>query len=352
MTDSVIDATPGKQRSDDDYVLEVHGLNVHYITAKASVPACVDVDLKVRRNSVMGICGESGSGKSTLIQAIARLQRPPALTVGGSAILRPRDHSAVDLIGMDEKELRKIRWSSMSVVFQSAMDALSPVHRLSAQFTDAIQAHERVSKQEALRRAGDLVEMVGIKRDRLHAYPFEMSGGMRQRASIALALACGPDLVIMDEPTTAVDVVMQRQILGQILALQRELGFAVIFITHDLSLLLEFANDVSVMYGGRLVEIGSAQEIYAAPLHPYSRGLRDSFPPLLGERTKILGMPGSPPNMVHPPSGCTFHPRCPEVRPECSERIPHLDAIGDREVACWFPLASPSSTPSEVTLDV
>ncbi|NQX30008.1 ABC transporter ATP-binding protein [Microbacteriaceae bacterium VKM Ac-2854] len=320
--------------SDPFELLRIEHLDVQYITESASVPACLDVNLTVRADSILGIAGESGSGKSTLIAAITRLQRPPAVTTNGRVLLR-RPEGYVDLVRLTEKQLRPLRWSAVSTVFQSAMDALNPVRRLGAQFVDVMRAHDRsLSHAAAMRRAAELVEMVGIRGTRLSAYPHEMSGGMRQRASIALSLACNPDLVIMDEPTTAVDVVMQRQILGQILKLKEQFHFAVIFVTHDLSLLLEFADDVAVMYGGRVVEVGPASAIYRNPLHPYSAGLRDSFPPLQGARQKILGIPGSPPDPRNPPPGCPYAPRCPKVFAACTLERPELLPHGERRVAC------------------
>ncbi len=319
----------------NENILEVKSLDVQYITEKASIPACLDVNLDVKANSIVGIAGESGSGKSTLLAAILRIQRLPAVTTNGQVLLR-RPEGFVDLVTMTEDKIRPLRWTSMSTVFQSAMDSLSPVTRLGKQFVDVLRSHDgTMSRKAAMQRAGELVEMVGISSARLSAFPFEMSGGQRQRASIALALACNPDLVVMDEPTTAVDVVMQRQILGQILKLKAQLGFAVIFVTHDLSLLLEFADSVAVMYGGRIVEFGPASDIYRDPLHPYSQGLRDSFPPLQGVRQKLVGIPGSPPDPRHPLPGCPYAPRCPKRFDDCDHIRPELLTDSDgRQVAC------------------
>jgi peptide/nickel transport system ATP-binding protein len=202
------------------------------------------------------------------------------------------------------------------MVFQSAMNALNPVMRVGDQFVDAMQAHERISKKAALARAGDLLEVVGIDRRRLRAYPHELSGGMRQRVIIGIALALEPELVIMDEPTTALDVVVQREILQQIQDLQRELGFAVLFITHDLSLLIEIAHRIAIMYAGEIVEAAPAATLHGHPLHPYTTGLMSSFPPLTGPLERMTGIPGAPPDLSAPPAGCRFHERCPHCRPE------------------------------------
>ena len=316
-------------------VLEVDGLDVEYVTGDVPVRACVDVSFSLRRGEILGVAGESGSGKSTLITALTRLQRPPAVTTGGKILFHPRDGAPVDLVSLSDRQLRKLRWTSLSIVLQSAMDALNPVARLGAQFVDVLRAHEPgLSKQAARERAVELLGMVGISADRVRSYPHELSGGMRQRATIALALACAPELVVMDEPTTAVDVVMQRQILAQVLRLREELGFAVVFVTHDLSLLLELADRIAIMYAGRVVEIGTAESIYRAPRHPYTRGLRDSFPPLSAPLRTLSGIPGSPPDLRRPPGGCAFHPRCPDRFAGCDEHRPELTTVDDGQVAC------------------
>jgi peptide/nickel transport system ATP-binding protein len=317
----------------DGAVLRVEGLSVEY---GGQVRACVDVSFTLRRGEILGVAGESGSGKSTLITALTRLQRPPAVTTAGRILYHGRDGGPpVDLVTLDAGRLRALRWTSVSIVLQSAMDALNPVMRLGAQFADTLRAHDRrMSKKEAWRRAAELLAMVGISADRARGYPHELSGGMRQRAAIALALACRPDLVVMDEPTTAVDVVMQRQILAQVLRLRGELGFAVVFVTHDLSLLLEVADRIAIMYAGRIVEIGTARALYTDPKHPYTRGLRDSFPPLHAPLRPLTGIPGSPPDLRRPPPGCAFHPRCPKRIDGCQHTTPELLAVGGHEVAC------------------
>ncbi|TDD03824.1 ABC transporter ATP-binding protein [Nonomuraea deserti] len=322
-------ATPAAHRA----VLRVDGLSVEYA---GEVRACVDVSFTLRRGEILGVAGESGSGKSTLITALTRLQRPPAVTTAGRILYHGRDGGPpVDLVTLDDKALRDLRWTSLSIVLQSAMDALNPVLRLGAQFADALRAHDRrMSKKEAWQRAAELLAMVGISADRVRGYPHQLSGGMRQRAAIALALACRPDLVVMDEPTTAVDVVMQRQILSQVLRLRDELGFAVVFVTHDLSLLLEVADRIAIMYAGRIVEIGTARALYTGPKHPYTQGLRDSFPPLHAPLRPLSGIPGSPPDLRRPPPGCAFHPRCPERFDGCDRILPELVPAAGHEVAC------------------
>jgi peptide/nickel transport system ATP-binding protein len=287
-------------------LIELERLVVDYVLPDAPVRAVDGIDLRIEPGEIVGLAGESGCGKSTTAQAVMQILRPPAQVTSGRIRFRGQD-----LTGLREEELRQFRWRNVSMVFQSAMSALNPVLRVGDQFVDMMKAHERVSKSDALARAGDLLELVGIDRRRVRAYPHELSGGMRQRTIIAMALALEPELVIMDEPTTALDVVVQREILQQIQDLQRRLGFAVLFITHDLSLLLEFADRIAIMYAGEVVETTAAETLFRNPLHPYTVGLMRSFPPLTGPIERMTGIPGTPPDLAAPPSGCRFHPRCP-----------------------------------------
>ena len=229
---------------------------------------------------------------------------------GGEILFRGEN-----LLAKSREELRQYRWRNVSMVFQSAMNALNPVLRVGDQFVDMMRAHERISKKQSLVRAGSLLEMVGIDPTRVRSYPHELSGGMRQRVIIAMALALSPELVILDEPTTALDVVVQREILQQFEALKRELDFAVLFITHDLSLLVEFADRIGIMYAGEIVETAAARDLFAEAKHPYTQGLLSSFPPLTGPLVRMTGIPGMPPDLADPPSGCRFHPRCPHCVP-------------------------------------
>lgn len=330
--------------TESDVLLDVRDLTVEYVGESRSVIACNEISLQLKRGEILGVAGESGSGKSTLITALTKLQRPPAATTGGQIRLR-RDGGFIDLVPLADKQLRSLRWNTVSIVLQSSMDALNPVMRLGRQFADVLREHERgINDTEIENRTRELLSMVGIPGDRMRSYPHELSGGMRQRSMIALALACNPELVVMDEPTTAVDVVMQRQIIGQILRLRKELGFAVIFVTHDLSLLLELADRIAIMYAGRIVEIGSAADIYAEPRHPYTQGLRDSFPPLHATLERLTGIPGSPPDLAALPSGCAFHPRCGQRFAPCDSRRPELLPVGEQLAACL--LHDPDSAPS------
>jgi len=283
-------------------LLEVRGLTVEYGRARA-----VDgIDLDIREGEILGLAGESGCGKTTVANALMQILRPPGRIAGGSIAF-----GGEDLVGKSDEELRQFRWRNVSMVFQSAMNALNPVMRVGDQFVDAMRAHERIERRRALVQAEELLELVGIDRDRVRAYPHQLSGGMRQRVIIAIALALNPELIILDEPTTALDVVVQREIMQQVEALKRDFGFAVLFITHDVSLLLEFADRIAIMYAGEVVESAPAPNLVAGSQHPYTQGLLQSFPPLTGPLERLTGIPGSPPDLRNPPSGCRFHPRCP-----------------------------------------
>lgn len=326
-------------------VLELRDFSVDYGLEDRAVRAVDGVDLHLERSKVLGVAGESGSGKSTLVYGFTRLLRAPAVISGGSALFNlgpARDGGPdefVDLVQADESTLRGVRWSQISVVIQSALNALNPVVRVGHLFDQVFKAHRRdMSKAERRARSIELLTLVGLNEDRLQRFPHELSGGQRQRIMIALALALDPQLVIMDEPTTALDVVTQREILNKLADLRARFGFAMIFITHDLSLLVELADEIVVMYAGRLVERASARLLYESPRHPYTLGLLDSFPPMHGERVELAGIPGSPPDLSQLPDGCAFHPRCPYAMARCANERPPLARLGDEErsVACWL----------------
>jgi peptide/nickel transport system ATP-binding protein len=307
----------------------VRDLRVAYLTTRGPVKAVDGVSFGIRPGEVVGLAGESGSGKSTIAHAILRILHPPALITGGQALFEGRD-----ILEMDDDELNRFRWSKISIVFQSAMNALNPVSKIRDQLSDVMLMHG-LSKTEARQRAVELFDLVGIEPQRLDAYPHQLSGGMRQRAVIAIALALNPPLMIMDEPTTALDVVVQKDILQQIATLREKLGFSILFITHDLSLLVEISDKIAIMYAGQIVEQAPARELFDHPAHPYTLGLMNSFPSITGPKHKLAGIPGSPPDLIAPPSGCRFHPRCPKAMPHCSQIAPLPQAISPTHaVAC------------------
>jgi peptide/nickel transport system ATP-binding protein len=326
-------------------VLEIRGLRVEYGRGPKAVRAVIDTDLTLHRGEVVGLAGESGSGKSTLAYGATRLLRQPGFITGGSVVFRPdaqRPDLAIDILDATAEDLRGLRWRQVALVFQSAMNSLNPVLTVQAQLSDTLAAHlPNASRSERQERAVELLKLVGISADRLRSFPHELSGGMKQRVMIAMALALDPQVVIMDEPTTALDVVTQRQILQQVMELRDRLGFSVLFITHDLSLLLELADTIAIMYAGRIVESAPAQQLFRAPRHPYSAALLESFPSLHGERKVMTGIPGSPPDMQKLPDGCAFRPRCRYALTRCAQDVPELTAPAiatdsNRRVACWL----------------
>lgn len=266
-------------------LLRIEDLSVEYVTDQRTVRAVDGVTFEIGEGEVFGLAGESGCGKSTIANAILRLLRDPAVIAGGS--IRFRD---VDVLRLDAAALRAFRWRQVAMVFQSAMNSLNPVMTIGDQIAAIYTTHEGMSKKAALRRAAELLDLVGIPHDRLRSYPHQLSGGMRQRVVIAMATALRPPLLIMDEPTTALDVVVQQEIMAQIKDLQRELGFAILFITHDMSLMVELSDRMAVMYAGRFVETAPASEIFETPRHPYTSALMNAFPPMSGPRTRLHGL--------------------------------------------------------------
>jgi peptide/nickel transport system ATP-binding protein len=327
---------------DSSLLLDVRNVSVDYASGSGDIHAVNQVSFRLHRGEILGLAGESGSGKSTLAYAISRLLQPPAIVTQGEVLYFPRSaedpEDSVDLFDLSSEDLRQLRWNELALVFQSAMNALNPVMTIGAQVMDVLHTHRpQMKRGEQRERAEELMRLVGIASDRLGSYPHELSGGMRQRATIAIALALSPEIIIMDEPTTALDVVVQRDILGEIMRLREQLQFAVIFITHDLSLLLETADSIGIMYAGRMVEQASSEDLLETAAHPYTVGLLHSFPSLHGPRRRGVGIPGTPPDLRAVPPGCAFHPRCPMAFDRCRDTFPLLQGVtagSEQLVAC------------------
>jgi peptide/nickel transport system permease protein len=317
--------------ADPDCVLQVRGLSVAYSSEAGPVVAVDNVDLDLGRGEFLGVVGESGCGKSTLVYAISRLLGPPfsGEIFGGRILFQGRD-----MVTLNDRQLRHIRWREFSVVMQSAMNALNPVLTIAAQMRDACKAHSNMSVKEIEERSREVLRLVSIDPIHLHSYPHQLSGGMRQRAMIAMALLFTPDLVIMDEPTSALDVVAQRSLMVQIKELQERLGFAVIFVTHDMSLVSHFSDRLLVMYAAQVAEFGPTREVFDRPHHPYTRALLEAFPSIRGPKTHLLGIPGAPPDLGRPPAGCRFSPRCPVATPDCLLTDPRLREVDGALVRC------------------
>lgn len=313
-------------------LLQIKNLCVDYVTDAGTARAVNDVSLNIAAGETIGLAGESGCGKSTLAFAITNLHSAPALISEGSILFEGRD-----VLCMPDEELRRFRWAEASMVFQSAMNALNPVITIGEQLIDVILAHNAVSYEEAYGRAESSLELVGIHSSRMQSYAHQLSGGMRQRVVIAIALILRPKLIVMDEPTTALDVVVEREIMDQLYELKAELGFAILFISHDLGLMGEITDRIGVMYAGNLVEMGATSELLASPQHPYTQGLLASFPTIHGPKTRLEGIAGNPLNLLEVPEGCYFQARCKKKTDQCLLRQPELIPLhkqSSHQVAC------------------
>ncbi|MEM2305556.1 MAG: ABC transporter ATP-binding protein [Candidatus Methanomethylicia archaeon] len=311
-------------------ILEVKGLKTYYDSRRGCVKAVDDVSFNLKRGEVLGIVGESGCGKTTLGLSILRLIRPPGKILKGDVIYDGK----INIMKISKEELRKVRWKEISMIFQGAMNALNPVHKIIDQVVEAIVLHEGIEKSEAVERAAKMLQLTGIPLDRMKSYPFELSGGMKQRVVIAMALACNPKIVIADEPTTALDVVVQKGIIDLLTNLKRKLNLSLLFITHDPSILSVVSDRIMVIYAGKIVEIGETRKIIEKPLHPYTQGLFKSILLPLEQSKELISIPGDPPDLVNPPSGCRFHPRCPYKMELCEVEEPLPRSQRDGIVAC------------------
>jgi len=316
-------------------LLEVNNLSVVYEQPNApDVEAVRDVSFTIDRGDNMGLVGESGCGKTTTATAIIRNLPPAGKITQGEIIFDGRD-----ITNLDGEELRKLRWKEISMISQSAMASLNPVYTVNQQIREAIQTHEDgVSDAEARERGEELFELVGMDPDRITDYPNQLSGGMRQRAIIAMALALEPKLIIADEPTTALDVIVQEQILHRINELQDDINSSMLMITHDISVVAETCDQVAVMYGGKLMEAGTTDQIYNNAHHPYTLGLQNAFPSIEGEKQDLVSIPGFPPDLENPPDGCRFAPRCPWAEVECEHPLPEVEAGDGHRVMCHEPV--------------
>jgi len=314
-------------------VLTVEGLSMHFSTREGAVRAVDDVSFELQTGETLGLVGESGCGKTSLAIALLKLLPDNAQIVGGHVYFKGQD-----LVPLSENEMRQYRWKNISMIFQSAMNSLNPVYRVGDQITEAILAHDRISPEAAMQRVRELFGLVGLDEHDIDRYPHEYSGGMKQRAVIAMALACDPDVVIADEPTTALDVLVQDKILRELRDIQKQLNMSMIYISHDIAAVAEMSHRIGVMYAGKIVEVGETSQVLQGPLHPYTEALMSSFPSLKGQKKKLESLPGEPPDLVSPPEGCRFRPRCPFATSMCEEREPRLELRRDHEMACWHPL--------------
>lgn len=314
--------------------LKVDDLTLTYRVRQGEVRAVQDVSFELDRGQSLGLVGESGCGKSSVATCLMRLLPDNARVVSGRVLLGNQN-----LLQLSDEELRRFRWKRIAMVFQAAMNVLNPVYRVGAQIQEAIEAHDvTATPEEARNRVSELFRKVGLDPRMMERYPHEFSGGMRQRAVIAMALSCDPDVIIADEPTTALDVIVQDRILRELKAIQQENQMAVIYISHDIAVVAEVSDYVAVMYAGRLVEKGPTVDVLSSPVHPYTAALTSAFPSVSGERRSLASLAGEPPNLVNPPKGCPFHPRCPAATDICRSEFPPVVNKRDHWAACWHPL--------------
>ena len=315
-------------------ILQVKDLTMHYQTRQGAVKAVDGISFDLARGEVLGLVGESGCGKTSVAISFMKLLPDNARVIKGQVLL-----DGQDLLTMDDGTLRDYRWRRISMIFQAAMNSLDPVHRVGDQIIEALEAHDMFTTMAEARETVDrLFRLVGLDPRLTGQYPHEFSGGMRQRAVIAMALACQPDVVIADEPTTALDVIVQDRILRQIKQIQRDLNMSMIYITHDIAVVAEVTDRIGVMYAGKLVELGSTAQVFNRPIHPYTKALLSVFPSIRGGKRPLATLGGEPPNLVDPPSGCRFHPRCPYATDICQREEPPVVDRDGHWANCWNPV--------------
>ena len=320
----------GSAASPRGAIAEFKDLVVTYPTSRGPLKAVDGVSLDLREGEFLGLVGESGCGKSTLALTLLRMSDPGKVTAGTVKV------EGVDLLSLDDASLRKFRWEKVAMVFQAAMNALDPVKTVESQIVETIVQHQGVTKEEARGRVKGLLEMVSIDPSRAKSYPHELSGGMRQRVIIALALCLSPSILVADEPTTALDVVVQAGVVRTLKELQRKLGLTVILITHDISIMNETSDRLAIMYAGKLVEVGPTTLVISDPQHPYTEALLEAVPAMGAGDTRVKGIPGTPPDLLSPPEGCRFSQRCPYAFDRCTKEEPPLAFDGKDMVACWL----------------
>lgn len=322
-------------QANHDTILEVKNLQTHFQTDRGVVKAVDGVDFKVNRGQTLGIVGESGCGKSITSLSIMRLiSTPPGKVAGGEVLFKGED-----LLSYSEEKMRSIRGNEISMIFQEPMTSLNPVYSVGEQIAEAFRIHQKLNRKKAWEKAVEMLKLVGIPspEKRAKQEPHELSGGMRQRVMIAMALACNPSLLIADEPTTALDVTIQAQILDLLKKLQEDFGSAIIMITHDLGVVAETCDMVAVMYAGKVVEYTDVDSLFEQPKHPYTEGLLNSIPRVDEDREELIAIKGSVPSPLDMPAGCRFAPRCPYATELCHEKLPELTSIdNDVQVRCWI----------------
>jgi peptide/nickel transport system ATP-binding protein len=310
-------------------LIDVQDLKIYFFTFRGAAKAVDGVSFRINENQTLGLIGESGCGKTTTAMAMMKFVKPPGAIVGGRILF-----DGSNILDMNDEQIRLLRGNDIAIVRQEAQNALNPVMTIGKQITELILEHEAVTKKAALARARNQLNLVGISDKRINSYPHEFSGGMKQRAMVAIATACNPKLLILDEPTTGLDVIVQRQILNMLKNLKEQLTLTSVFISHDLSVVAETCDRVAVMYAGKLMEETETVKLYQSPMHPYSQALIGAYPSLKGEKKQLHSIPGAPPRLIDPPNGCRFEPRCSHAMAVCAQEEPIIKVSDGHRVAC------------------